>query len=242
MFFGPDGDGTLTISDGGKVTTGLAQVGSDPAPTPAGAPGRGTELVTIQGTPLSSSEWHITAVCDIGLLEPSTLRLEGQTIGPFSVGGATLRVDDTLTVGVKGFVRGNGTLVAANVVNHGSIGPEVDIETPVPSKAVLAGASLGPNGFLGSSSAGGVIAVEGNYEQLSDGKLVIDAAGLADGEFDGLHVTGNATLGGTLEMLFPGAYLPKAGDSFNSCKSMEQLAANLPRLPSRSSFPASNLI
>ncbi len=142
MFFGPDGDGTLTISDGGKVTTGLARVGSDPAPTPAGAPGRGTEFVTIEGTLLSSSEWHVTGSCDIGLLEPSTLRLEGQTIGPLSVGGATLRVDDTLTVGVKGFVRGNGTLVAPTVVGNNSSARMWILKLLCVAKAKLAAALL----------------------------------------------------------------------------------------------------
>ena len=37
--------------------------------------------------------------------------------------------------------------------------------------------------------------------------------GVVTGEFDLLHVTGDATLDGTLEMLFPGTYLPKTGDS-----------------------------
>ncbi|HEX4667488.1 MAG TPA: hypothetical protein VH207_12890, partial [Chthoniobacterales bacterium] len=213
IIVGADGDGTVTISDAGSVTTAVLRVGSDQARIVGGGPGRGIELLTITGTPLSSSEWHATSTAEIGLLEPSTLRLEGTMIGPFSVGGATLRVDNMLTVGPKGFVRGSGTIVATKVIGH-NIGPDVDVETPVRGQAMLAAAPLGGSSFLSSGSAGGIIVIEGNYEQPAGGKLTIDTAGLGDGEFDVLHVTGNATLGGTLEMLFPGTYLPKAGDSF----------------------------
>jgi hypothetical protein len=60
----------------------------------------------------------------------------------------------------------------------------------------------------------GTLVIDGDYTQTSTGKLTIETTGLADGEFDALHVTGAATLGGTLEMLFPADYLPKTGDSF----------------------------
>ena len=49
--------------------------------------------------------------------------------------------------------------------------------------------------------------IEGDYEQTATGKLTIEVTGLGDGEFDVLNVTGNATLGGTLEMLFPASNL-----------------------------------
>jgi hypothetical protein len=42
----------------------------------------------------------------------------------------------------------------------------------------------------------------------------MEAAGVNFGQFDVLRVTGNSTLGGTLEVLFVDGYLPKAGDSF----------------------------
>jgi T5SS/PEP-CTERM-associated repeat protein len=199
---GEGGDGVLTLTDGAHCNVALGRVGAPTNPDNT----RGTGLATIQGTLLASSEWHATNAVTIGDTEPGTLRLEGETIGPFSVGGATLRADGTVTVGAKGFVRGNGTLVAKMLENHGSIGPDVDVETAVRGKAVLAGAPV--------SSSGGIIVTDGDYEQPADGKLTIDTTGVGEGEFDVLHVTGNATLGGTLEMLFPGAYLPKAGDSF----------------------------
>src|SRR5437879_11347487 len=40
----------------------------------------------------------------------------------------------------------------------------------------------------------------------------MEAAGLNDGQFDVLHVTGSASLGGMLEVRFLNGYLPKTGD------------------------------
>ena len=180
VFVGMDGDGDLRISDGGRIETTQALVGSDRS-----SGGTGLGLVTIEGTPLSSSEWH-TVDCEVGVIEPGTVRLLGTTIGPFSVGGATLAVDGTLTVDTKGSVVGNGTLTAGNrVLNGGLISP-----------------GLSP----------GVIVIQGNYEQTSDGVLKMEAAGLNAGQFDVLHVTGTSTLGGTMEVTFLDGYLPKAGD------------------------------
>ena len=48
----------------------------------------------------------------------------------------------------------------------------------------------------------GTLTLDGNYTQGPDARLVIEIAGLADGEFDVLNVTGTATLnGGTLEVV-----------------------------------------
>ena len=54
----------------------------------------------------------------------------------------------------------------------------------------------------------GTLTINGNYTHGSDARLVIEIAGLADGEFDVLDITGTATLnGGTLEViLLPGDY------------------------------------
>ena len=102
--------------------------------------------------------------------------------------GAAVTVDNTLFILANGSIGGNGTYTAQTVVNDG--------------------------GNNGPGNSAGTLTIEGDYEQTATGKLTIETTGLGDGEFDVLHVTGAATLGGTLEMLFPGSYLPKAGDSF----------------------------
>ena len=186
---------------------------------------------------LSSSELNVGS-CIIGEREPGTLRLEGETILGVDVGGATLRADGTVTVGSKGSVRGNGTIVSPKVVGT-NISPDVDIETPVRGSAVLAAAPAVKSSLPSASAAGGIIKIDGDYKQPADGKLTIDIVGVADGEFDVLHVTGDATLGGTLEMLFPGAYLPKTGDSFQFLQVDGTISGDICRGHlSRSSCPA----
>ena len=102
--------------------------------------------------------------------------------------GANISVDQKLTVFINGSIGGNGTFSAQMVVRN--------------------------SGGNGPGNSVGTLIIESDYEQTATGKLTIEALGIADGEFDLLHVTGNAALDGTLEMLFPGAYLPKTGDSF----------------------------
>ncbi len=230
---GEGGDGVLTVSGGAHCNVALGRVGAPTDPDNT----RGIGLATIKGTLLASSEWHATESIDVGDTEPGTLRLQGQTIGPFDVGGATLRADGAVTVGPKGFVRGNGTIVSPMVVGI-HISPDVDIETSVRGSAVLAALPAGKSGLLSASAAGGIIMIEGDYEQPADGKLTIDTVGVADGEFDVLHVTGNATLAGTLEMLFPGTYLPKAGDSFKFLVVDGTISGEFAEVASRSSCQA----
>ena len=125
--------------------------------------------------------------------------------------GAAVTVDNTLFILANGSIGGNGTYSAQTVVNDG--------------------------GNNGPGNSAGTLIIEGDYEQTATGKLTIETNGLGDGEFDLLHVTGDVTLGGTLEILFPGAYLPKAATLSNSCRSMERSAATLLRSPSHNSCP-----
>jgi outer membrane autotransporter protein len=55
------------------------------------------------------------------------------------------------------------------------------------------------------------INVKGNYTQSAGGTLQLQVAGTAAGQYDFLNVSGNASLGGTLQLLNLG-YKPKAGD------------------------------
>jgi len=95
----------------------------------------------------------------------------------------------TLIVESDGIVAGNGTLsvdAVHRIVNGGSIDP-----------------GLSP----------GRLVFQGNFEQRPSGMLRMQAAGLAAGQFDVLHVSGDVALGGTLEVTFLNGYLPKAGDA-----------------------------
>ncbi len=116
---GVKGHGVLTISGGAQVQSATGGVGN----TQLG-PAVGSGVASITGTPLSPSEWRMTGNGFVGTDEPGSVLLNGTTIGPFSVGGATLRVDGTLTLGLQGLINGNGTLAAGHrVVNGGLISP-----------------------------------------------------------------------------------------------------------------------
>ena len=108
-------------------------------------------------------------------------------LGTFTFSGATLRVGGQLTVDAHGAIAGNGILDAPNrnVVNGGFITP-----------------GLSP----------GKLIIQGNYEQLPAGTLLIEIAGLNQGQFDLLEVSGNTVLDGTLELRFLDGFLPKKDD------------------------------
>jgi T5SS/PEP-CTERM-associated repeat protein len=104
---------------------------------------------------------------------------------PF-LGGPTLRVDARLDNGIHGIIAGNGTLAAVSIVNAGFISP-----------------GLSP----------GALTIEGDFEQKPEGTLRMEIAGLDDGQFDVLKITGNAKLGGTLLVTFIDGFVPEPGDN-----------------------------
>ena len=146
--------------------------------------------VPLQPTPASGGTGNGSVTIDGG----SDLHALGNGVVGFDEpgmvrltgGAATLHVDGTLVNATHGVISGNGRLIARRMINNGFISP-----------------GLSP----------GVIAIEGDYEQAPDGVLRMEIAGLGDGEFDVLQVTGHATLAGTLEVHMLNGYLPRAGDS-----------------------------
>ena len=58
----------------------------------------------------------------------------------------------------------------------------------------------------------GLLTINGHFNQLPNGVLVIEVTGLAPGQFDVLPVSGDVTLNGTLEVRFLDGFLPKQGD------------------------------
>ncbi|MEN1680246.1 MAG: sulfatase-like hydrolase/transferase [Planctomycetota bacterium] len=63
-----------------------------------------------------------------------------------------------------------------------------------------------------------VLQIDGDYQQTSDGRLVVDLygnGGVAGADFDRLEVSGVAALGGTLEVRFAAGFAPSPGDVFS---------------------------
>jgi len=70
-----------------------------------------------------------------------------------------------------------------------------------------------PGGFVSPGLSPGTLTINGDYEQGEGGTLIIEVAGLEPGQFDVLHVTGNAALAGSVELRFIDGFVPKPGDS-----------------------------
>lgn len=71
------------------------------------------------------------------------------------------------------------------------------------------------HGTVSPGSSPGTLYVVGDYEQAPEGKLIIEIAGIADGQFDVLDISGTATLGGTLEIILLDGFVPSDTDIFD---------------------------
>ena len=109
-----------------------------------------------------------------------------QTAGETLLTGGILNSNGTINI--NGGVLGGAGNIDANISNAGSVSP-------------------------GTST--GILRIDGNYTQTSDGLLDLEIGGLVAGtDFDQLDVTGTATLAGTLSVALTGGYSPILGHSF----------------------------
>ncbi len=70
-------------------------------------------------------------------------------------------------------------------------------------------------GLLAVGTSPGMLTIDGNYVQEPTGRLEIEIGGLMPGsQYDQLIVTGDASLGGTLEPVFIDGFAPQAGQQF----------------------------
>jgi hypothetical protein len=145
-----------------------------------------------------------------------------------------LSVDNNLTVGDAGRLEVASTLLnvanAPNVKCNQLVINNGGVVRCCPGGSVVATSILGqvgariegaPNvtgnllttGIVSVGCSPGTMTIQGNFEQTGEGVLVVQAAGLGPGQLDLLRVTGTATLGGTLKVLFQNGYLPRTGDA-----------------------------
>jgi len=191
-------EGTLII-DNVTVTVNSITIGNE-----AGSTGS----VTVQGSlaELLNALDLIVGVSGNAILtlEDGTVSVDGQVLlGQFAGGDGTLIINGgilrtpTMSIGL-----GTGKLIWYG----GTINTFV-IEFSI----VNAGGTLSP-GF-----SPGVTQVAGNYTQTSTGNLFMELEGTnaATPEFDQLHVSGNLTLDGTLEVVKLNTYEPALSNSFD---------------------------
>jgi T5SS/PEP-CTERM-associated repeat protein len=198
LLVGTTGAGSLTIQNQGTAQSTTAYVGQS-----NGSAGS----VTIDG---ANSQWLVDDSLYIGgsssnaggsgtvsvtnngrlfvgkrlhVWQDSSLTVDSTAIA--SVGnGAAANIGGTLQVLPGGTLSGKGT-IHANTINRGLVRP---------------GASPG------------IIAIDGDYTQQSDGTLEIEIAGLVPGaEHDQVQVAGQASIDGSIEFPITNGFIPQAG-------------------------------
>ncbi len=121
-------------------------------------------------------------------LEGGTFTIEqGTVVAP---GGMTIAGGAVLLAGT-----GGSAVLIADVVNAGTI-------------YVGGSGSIGVLSILADAGRG----ISGNYMQTATGTLYLELAG--PGDYDQVHIAGNATLNGLLHVDLLGGYTPNTDDGF----------------------------
>lgn len=142
--------------------------------------------------------------------------------GTINHAGGANTVANTLTIaanaGNGGFYNLNGgTLHAANItVNNGGT---FNFNGGTLAVGQFTGNLTNLGGTLAPGNSPGTTNIVGNYIQSNAGKFAVEIGGTGMGQFDSLHVSGTASLDGTLKVslfnLGSGLFTPHAGDSFD---------------------------
>ena len=219
---GNSGQGTLAIQSGGRVTNFNGNIGVN---GPIGIFTAADGKVTVSG---AGSQWINNSVVAVGVNGRGMLGITGGgrvqstngfvgreagSAGTVLIDGAGSRwdVNGDLTMGLTGTgtasleVRNGGVLSAAGIMMIGSRGTlrgDGTIATFVFN-----------DGTVAPGTSPGTLVVDGNYAQSFEGTLKIDLASPAS--FDKLAITGNMSLGGTLDVSLAPGYVPSSGAVFD---------------------------
>ena len=182
--------GSYVVAGAGSLN--LAETTSDPITSP-------TLEVSNQGShqfqAIVNLQNDTTATIDSGstLTFTNSLNLNGQALT--KMGAGTLAVNNILSTGGGTLNCNEGTCSGS-----GTIGGNVNNDS----------------GTISPGNSPGVMIINGDFAQGTDGALMIELAGTTAGtEYDVLQVDGGASLSGTLEISLLDGFEPGAGDTFN---------------------------
>jgi T5SS/PEP-CTERM-associated repeat protein len=182
------GLGTLSISNGGIVTSLAAGVGVDVA---------STGNVTVDGV---SSAWNVSTDLYVGGGDRGDGGRPGG-IGLLQIVNDGKISSTTTTIFRRGTIIDNALLLSQDVsITEGLLGGDGTV-----SGNVTNAGHLKPGDPIGS------LTIAGNYTQLSNGTLTVEVAGADPDASDHLDISGNATVDGTLEVRFVNGFLPTSG-------------------------------
>ena len=186
--------GSTTIGIAGTGTLSVSDATAVSGDAILGAETTGVGSAVIRG---SAAEWHVDHLVvgqsGVGILdvrESAKVVSSSIEVGPWGV----VRVSDAevfsagpIRLAEGSRLEGNGSITGA-VQNDGTVGPG---ESP------------------------GELRVDGTYGQGEHGILEMEIAGTALDSYDHLVVSGQASFGGTLRLVFADTYVPRQGDEFN---------------------------
>jgi T5SS/PEP-CTERM-associated repeat protein len=227
LWVGLNNTGSLKIRSGGRVEVGSSPVeskvvvGAFPALLP------GTITVEHAGSAL-----EVLGALTIGDLGVGEMQIKNQghvdsdaawigygqgSQGKVLVDNGTWLVRDLLSVGLLGNaeldIRNSGVVVAKNGVIVGPGGTLMGTGGITGDGATILVENAG-TAMPGTSP--GTFTIGGNYKQNSTGKLQIELASATS--FDVLNVTGNAALGGALDIVLLDGFTPGPSHSFEFLK------------------------
>jgi autotransporter-associated beta strand protein len=134
-------------------------------------------------------------------------------------GGGTFSAGGTTTSTVSGVISGSGAFTLAGTGTLVLSGTNTYSGGTVLNGGTLTVNSAQALGLGNVQVNGGVlradpqpINVKGNYTQGAAGTLDLQVAGASAGQYDSLKVGGNASLGGTLQLLALNGFKPKVGN------------------------------
>jgi hypothetical protein len=135
----------------------------------------------------STSRWTVLGDLSAGAgLGTSTITLDF---------GGRIEVEGAFRCGERCTIEGTGTIRVGST----DVSP--------------AGGTLTNLGTLSPGHSPGRLRIEGNLALEPTSMARVEVAGLGDGQFDVLEVTGDTALGGSLEVRFLDGFLPKQGDT-----------------------------
>jgi T5SS/PEP-CTERM-associated repeat protein len=224
LVVGDYGDGELHITGGGKAKVGeppnpndgSVSVGRNPSPEQSIITVDGANSELIAEGNLTVGEWshgtlHITNGAHVENQE-GIIGYHAGSNGTVIVDNATWLNQGELSIGLDGTavleMRNGGVTAATGTVR---IGPSGTVKGTGAVSGT--GVTLLVEGIAAPGTSPGTLTVEGNYQQSSTGTLEIELASATS--YDVLDITGQATLGGTLEISLLDGFTPSPADTFN---------------------------
>ncbi len=186
---GREFDGGVSLDEGGLLRCRNIEIGGQ-----AGTNGTGS--LTVDGGFVRALE-----ILQVGQVGGGSGQLDMQN-------DALVATDGTY-ITPNGVIAGTGTLAVGffGLVNQGTLSPNISVSTPSRLQGATQSTVAAPGGLR-------TLNIDGDLELLPGGVLILEHHGPNPGEFDVLHITGQTSLGGRLEVHFRGGFSPDDPTAF----------------------------